>query len=148
MQNYDCFVVGENISQKFIFRAKKILKFKCVKCLSTGKIPDNNKSIIVLYEKNNMVDLSKINAGSVIVANTEQLPEVYDNRAQIISCGFSNKDTVTFSSLSSDSCIASLQRSINFLNNCIEPHELIIKRKGICDKELLLLAAVSFLNGD
>ena len=78
--------------------------------------------------------------------NHERLEYISGTKLPAITCGLFAKDSITLSSIESDSAVINLQRSITCFNGDIaEPQEIPVRFKGPMDSYLLMAAAAIFI---
>lgn len=96
------------------------------------------------YKIKNLKYISNNNIAIVNSNNLYNINNLFKLNLKPITCGFSAKDTVTFSSNSLDNCVISLQRSIvNFTNKEVEPFEIPVEiYKDIENYDLLAYVAL------
>lgn len=83
-----------------------------------------------------VVESSNINAISIL----------NNSKTEVVACGFSNKDTLTFSSVTEDSLVVSLQRSLkNVYDITVEPNEVPINLTSEIGHYALLSAIVTLI---
>jgi hypothetical protein len=86
---------------------------------------------------------------TVVIAdsqNNEQLEYISSTKLPAITCGLFAKDTITLSSIESDSAVINLQRSITCFNGDIaEPQEIPVRFSKPTDNYLLMAAAAIFI---
>ena len=92
---------------------------------------DNHTNIAIIRNSENTktpsADYLIINSDDKTLANS-----ISGKNCKIISCGFSNRSTVTISSITETECVLCLQRSLKSISGkTISPFELPIKLYGI-----------------
>ena len=75
--------------------------------------------------------------------NQNDLTLAQKSRGEVITCGLSTRDTLTFSSCTEENCVISLQRQIRRFNGSIaEPFELPINCEKHDDRYAILCASL------
>jgi len=75
--------------------------------------------------------------------NQKDLALAQKSRGEVITCGRSMRDTLTFSSCTEEKCVISLQRQIRrFDNSIIEPFELPVSCEKNDDRYAILCACL------
>ena len=101
---------------------------------SMKKLPNTGKS--------GNVNVILSSSGSVVL--TEKQLSDY----KFITCGFSSRDTVTLSSVTSDKAVVSIQRAFYCLNgDKIEPMELVIDSDDNSGENMLMVVAALLFSG-
>lgn len=82
--------------------------------------------------------------------NAQALAFAAEHHLKTLTCGLSSRDTLTLSSLTEESAVVCLQRTITIIGGgVIEPSEFPMKLQGPVERrDLLTLAAVMMLCGD
>lgn len=96
---------------------------------STNPLITNSSKSILVFKNNYIPTKDKFNTNNCVTVvsseNLTQLDFLLNNDIPALTCGKSPKDTITFSSISDDTIMISLQREIiNFNNNKIFPCEV------------------------
>ena len=104
----------------------------------------------ILIFKNEMpllnVILPKMFCAVVESSNTNAITMLNDSKTEVVACGMSNKDTLTFSSSIEDSLVISLQRSLkNVLGNIVDPNEVPINLSTEIDHYAILSTVVTLI---
>ena len=101
---------------------------------------------VILCRALNLEDFSGQRYCIINSANTDDIETAKRCGGEIISCGLSLRDTVTFSSFTDDRCVISIQRPITrFDGSSVEPFEMPLSvndgddRYGILCANLLLI---------
>jgi len=110
---------------------------------------DTDRGIAVFKQKIPGIDNSyKIPSNFIAVTDSENNDAVsilLKNGMQTVTCGLSQKDSITFSSRDDEDAVVSLQREIKTLNgNAVFPHEIPIKLESV-KGEYPVLAAIAVL---
>lgn len=101
---------------------------------SMKKLPDTGKS--------GSVSVILSSSGSVVL--TEKQLSDY----KFITCGFSSRDTVTLSSVTSDKAVVSIQRAFYCINgDKIEPMEIVIDSDDNGGENMLMVVAALLFSG-
>ena len=109
---------------------------------------DLEGAAVVLGPKAKLLKTSRIASGCYIVAdsaNAKQLAWLSGKNLKTISCGLSQKDTLTVSSRKEESCAVSLQRTLKICRKELEPMELLVSCEGEKDAYPILAAAACTL---
>lgn len=123
---------------------------KCYFDIKT-KSKQSYKNIILVYDESDFC-ISSLKENSIFIVlsnNKETISRLIQNDISIITVGMASNDIVTFSSITSDTLVVSLQREItDYENNIIEPKEIHIDLSTNVDenKVLLITALLLFLN--
>lgn len=117
-------------------------KFRCIDC---------KQAIFLMRTKDSIPELFQCDNAVAIVNSSDQklLSLVAQRHIKAITCGFSNVDTLTLSSLTSDSAVISLQRQVKaFDGSILEPFDLPVSFSSYFEPfSLLYSAAVLCLLG-
>lgn len=109
---------------------------------------DSDNIIIIFKNKANIKNIKYISNNSIAIINTNNIKniEILCNlHLKVITCGFSQKDTITFSSNSLDNCVISVQRTIFTIDKKrIDPLEIPIEVYDEIDS-YYVLAYISLL---
>lgn len=109
---------------------------------------DINHCILIFKNKSSIDHISYIADEILCIVNSSRLNQIKilsRLTSKVITCGFSAKDTITFSSNTLENCVISLQRSIMNINNIIvEPFEIPIEIYDEID-DYTLLAYIGLL---
>lgn len=107
---------------------------------------------VFLLKKNCVPDFAFPSGGSVIACseNEEQIKALKSSRAHVITCGFGKTDTFSYSSLSDDKIVVSLNREITALSGKkIQPLEIPIEiPEGISIYSVIAFTALRVLLDD
>ncbi|MCL2068604.1 MAG: hypothetical protein FWH00_01775 [Oscillospiraceae bacterium] len=109
---------------------------------------------IIIFGGTGKYDLSAIQGDNTVVIadsqNDMQLEYVYGTKLPAITCGLFARDTITLSSIESDSAVINLQRSITCFDGSVaEPQEIPVRFSRPVDSYLLMAsAAVLILTGN
>lgn len=89
------------------------------------------ESCIAIMKQNSVSKVSALSENAVIIVFSEnevQLKRFKNSKSQIITCGFHKQDTFSYTSLSDDSIVISLNREITALSGKkIQPLEIPVK---------------------
>lgn len=104
---------------------------------------------IVLFRKHTQqrqhIDIPSAYFAVVDSENREAAKMLHNDKIETVTCGLSQKDTVTFSSLDSDRAVVSLQRRLKALDGTeIEPVEVPVTFKP-SHSEYSILASIAVL---
>lgn len=105
--------------------------------LQSVKVPD----AAVFLNKNESAEI--FGEGYLIFdsSNPEDIQAAKNSGGEVITCGLSLRDSVTFSSLTEENCVISIQRSITrFDGKKTEPREIPCKIDAADDKYAVLCA--------
>lgn len=122
--------------------------------LDCEQLRDIDLSECILILKSDSIPSNiKISRNTIIIANSDnqsQLQQLSPLTCPTITCGHSEKDTIAYSSLTSDSVQITLNRRINALSGrVIEPLEFPLEITEECDiYSMLAFAAVRLLLDD
>ena len=111
-----------------------------------------DETIIIFKDKLNInIDSSSMhNVIAVVDSSNEKLMRfVAATKLPAVTCGLSARDTITLSSISRDSAVISLQRSVVCLDGTqAEPQEIPVNICSICDNfALMAIASIYILSG-
>lgn len=123
---YNIFVIDKELSfQKGIGEPLVFFDSRFIKEITSEKI------LIVFDEGSelSLPDISFENAAAIVnSADRNLISQLAKYDIPVIACGDSQKDTFTFSSITEDEAVVSLQRTItSFLGKVIEPFEIPVK---------------------
>lgn len=110
-------------------------KLKCIDC---------KQAIFLMRTKDSIPEIFHCDNAVAIVNSSDQklLTLVAERHIKAITCGFSNVDTLTLSSLTSDSAVISLQRQVKaFDGSILEPFDLPVSFSSYIDPLTLLYSA-------
>lgn len=105
---------------------------------------------IIIFGGRGQYDLSQVNTEQTVVivdsCDQERLAYVSSTRLPAVTCGLFAKDTITLSSMTGDSAVVNLQRSIPCFNGDVaEPQEIPVRLACPMDEYLLMAAASIYL---
>lgn len=106
------------------------------------------RAAVVLGPKARLLKSVHIAPNCYMVAdssNLKQLEWLSQKNLKTISCGLSQKDTLTFSSKKDDRCAVSLQRSLKVCRSTLEPLELMLSCGDEKETYPILAAAACLL---
>lgn len=116
-----------------------------------GKLINYNfdNTIIILkkinLDSNFLADTSKDNIVIFNSENKDHTELLQNNHILAVSCGLSEKDTITFSSKGTENNVISLQREIKFKNSVIEPQEISLPETHCNNYIALATAAITIV---
>ena len=105
----------------------------------------------IMIFKNEIPDLLNITLPKMFCAvvestNTNAISLLNNSKIEVVTCGLSNKDTLTFSSAIEDRIVISLQRSLkNVFEKIIEPNEIPMNLPDDIDRYAILSAVVTLI---
>lgn len=105
---------------------------------------------IIIYGGKGRYDLSQVNTEQTVVivdsCDSTQFGYVSSTKLPAITCGLFAKDTITLSSMTADSAVINLQRSIQcFSGEIAEPQEIPVRFISAPDSYLLMAVAAIFI---
>lgn len=105
---------------------------------------------IIIYGGKGRYDLSQVTTKQTVVivdsCASAQLGYVSSTKLPAITCGLFAKDTITLSSMTADSAVINLQRSIRcFSGEIAEPQEIPVRFMSAPDSYLLMAVAAIFI---
>ncbi len=103
---------------------------------------------IILCKALNLEDFSGQRYCILNSANADDIETAKKSGGEVISCGLSLRDTVTFSSFTDDKCVISIQRPITrFDGRSVEPFELPLSVSEGDDRYAILCANLLLILG-
>ena len=117
------------------------ISFNIYECDNVNEIaiPDG---IVIFKSKQSGNSAIKLSDTTIVIiesTNCSAISAINGNNNPCISCGMSNNDSVTLSSISDNSATISIQRSITDIKgNVIEPCDITVRLKQFCDGFTLL----------
>ena len=105
--------------------------------------------IIILKNNLKTEKIKNLNENSIVIINSgnkSHIEWMSGLDAGVITCGMLAKDTMTFSSISENSAVISLQRSLPLKNTVIEPFEMpVTKHKDFDEYSMLSIAILKLI---
>lgn len=108
-----------------------------------------SNSIIVIGSKFSVQQFKELGTDNTVIIpsdNKELIQIMTDKKVDAVTYGFSDKSTVTFSSISEETAVISVQRSIKTADNkIIEPLDMPVVNKNIDENLLLYMTALKII---